>query len=385
MPGSNTTPDGSSLRKQRQVRWLVWIIGFSLSAALFAYTQSRETQRIRFAFQQRASAQESILRERLTRYEEMLYALRSFFAYSEEVTPEEFAGATQEISRRTSGIQALEWAPVVEGAERAAFEAAQRARSFRGYEIKDRSAGGELRRAPDRPRYTPLQYVEPVSANEVVAGLDISAPGFNEAVTNAERTGQPIGSAPRLLVQEKEGQKGWIIVCPVFYPDTPANGSPRLRGFVQGVFRLPDMLRSAWAGQTDGGVDILVVDVPRAGPREPIYFRQAGQNQPGRLVTEAEVTRGLHLITDIFPAGRHWQLSCPALRCLAGQCPHRFARDARRRRRAADFAHRQLPGPPHRSVRRHPPPGQGAHRRARAKPALAHYGFGSGPHGCLGA
>ncbi len=313
----STTP-----HRRRRVQALAWLLGGAISLAVFCYTQSREEQRILAAFQQRASSQETLLRERLARYEDILYSLRGLFDYSEGVTRAEFAGAAWDLTRRTAGIQALEWVPLVPAAGRAELERSARDAGVPGFEIRDRDASGEFVRAPERPEYTPLFYVEPVRGNEVVLGYDVSQAPAHAALSASRETGHLAGSAPLILAQEKEGQLGWVVACPVFSGETEPPDQGQLRGYVQGVFRLPDMLGSAWAGQSDTGVEILVVDIPRSGARQPIYFWRDG-TRGVELPAEADLTRGMHMIADLSPAGRHWQLVMrPTAAWLASMTTH---------------------------------------------------------------
>ena len=90
------------------------------------------------------------------------------------VTREGFHRFVEKSLNRFSMIQALEWAPKVDGAYRAGFESAQR-KDIPDFEIRERNAARQIQRAGERSSYYPVTYVEPLAGNELVVGFDLAS------------------------------------------------------------------------------------------------------------------------------------------------------------------------------------------------------------------
>ena len=110
-------------------------------------------------------------------------------------------------SLRFSGLKGIRWVPVVRSDQRAAMEAATVREGLNDFRIKERTAVGTYRVAGRRDTYFPLQYIEPLQGNEMLAGFDFGSNATRLAAINAAiESGHPQVSGSITLQQEKEHQ-----------------------------------------------------------------------------------------------------------------------------------------------------------------------------------
>ena len=201
------------------------------------------------------------------------------------VTRDEFHRFVQKSLNRFSMIQALEWAPGVEGAHRASFEAAQR-ENFPDFEISERNAAGQLLRAEERSTYYPVTFVEPLAGNELAVGFDLASNSVRrEALTKTMLSGVVVTTAPVHLVQERQHQEGVLLLLAVNSHDTQS-------GVVLTVLRMGDFM------------DKLLVD-----SRPMLFTRLLDLGEPNPLYDNF-VSKNSHALMELtFDFGtRHYRL-----------------------------------------------------------------------------
>lgn len=153
------------------------------------------------------------------------------------VTRDGFRRFVTRTLQRFPMIQALEWAPSVEQAQRLNFETAQRI-TMPSFDIRERDATGKLQQAAQRSQYYPVTYVEPLAGNEAALGFDLFSNSVRRAaIEKAQLSGKLVASGPLKLVQEKQQQYGSLLLLPVI----PGNSRS---GLVLSVLRLGDFMES---------------------------------------------------------------------------------------------------------------------------------------------
>jgi signal transduction histidine kinase/CheY-like chemotaxis protein len=147
--------------------------------------------------------------------EVFLQQLERAFTLPSGLSPADFQHLVQSLLERFPQLQAVEWAPRVDGPMRATFEQAKRA-EMPQFEIRERDASGHLRRGGDRAAYYPIAFVEPLGGNEQAVGFDLtSEPKRAAALDAAINSGKLAATAPIRLVQESEEQRGILLLFPV--------------------------------------------------------------------------------------------------------------------------------------------------------------------------
>jgi PAS domain S-box-containing protein len=185
---------------------LPMMLFFALFVAIFVRVRAWEHDQSLLAF--RLLSQEVVdrLQARLGAQEAFLEQLRASFAGPARLSRGDFATLVQEPLQHLSGVQAIEWAPRIDAAQRDDFEAAQR-REVPDFAIRDLDPSGRLVPAGTRPDYYPLTYLAPLSANVAVLGFDLaSEPVRRAAILGTIASGGVTGSAPITLLQQPTDQ-----------------------------------------------------------------------------------------------------------------------------------------------------------------------------------
>jgi signal transduction histidine kinase/CheY-like chemotaxis protein len=140
-----------------------------------------------------------------------LEQLNRSFTGSQPLSRADFHHLVDGLLQRFPTIQAVKWAPHVEGGDRAAFEAAQRV-EMPGFEIRTIDPANHPRRETARSDYYPVTFVEPLLRNELAVGFDLYSNAIRRAaVEEAVDTREVIATAP-LRLAEKQGQQAAILL-----------------------------------------------------------------------------------------------------------------------------------------------------------------------------
>lgn len=291
---------------------LLMAAGVILSGLLYHNLKEREAEEFQSSFLRRAERQRMLVATSLQEHCDSILVLEGLFRFSKGVERNEFRGSANLLLQRYKGVHAFQWAPHVTAEERPEVEQMAREEGISNYEIKEPGPAGAFVRAGERPVYFPVLYTEPREGNEVMFGFDLAMGPNRDALERAWKTGRITGGDPITLAQERSGQLGWILICPVYHSKTdlssPESRAAGLRGYLQGVFRMPTMFSTAWKPLQNLGLETLVLDVT-PGTRQRLIYATAGradsqETPPG----EQQVRAGLHAEHRIDIAGRNWLL-----------------------------------------------------------------------------
>ncbi len=231
---------------------LPMLLFFALFVAIFVRTRSWERDQSLVEFRLVAQGFSDRLRSELRAQEDFLIQLGAFWRGSGTISRGEFHDLTEHLLRRSPAIRAIEWAPRIAGAGRAAFEAEQQ-RDAPGFAIVGRTTAGGLARSPDRADYYPVTYIEPLRGNEAAVGFDLaSEPVRNAALQAAVATGNVAATAPVRLVQEPDDRSGILLTLDI---PRSSNGS----GVLLLVLNMSE-LAPTLLGPADGVLDVRFVD-----------------------------------------------------------------------------------------------------------------------------
>ncbi len=249
-----------------------------------------ERRNVHGVFERRASLRHALIREVLGRYQDTMFGLAAVFTVQAGVSAEEFTRIGERIVDRIAGIQALEWVPVVKHEDRAQVEAAlQRSYEGRVGEFIEFGADGRPRRAADRPIYYPILYVQPLSGNEPALGYDLMTGPTLSFLEQARQTREVIVTTSIRLVQDDEHELGVVMICPVFHngSDATKEGGDTLAGYLQGVFRVSDLLETTHGREHDPVLDMLFVDASETdASKRVLRYCPAGDGPAGVLAEE---------------------------------------------------------------------------------------------------
>jgi PAS domain S-box-containing protein len=189
------------------------LLCFGLFIAIFIRVNGWENDQSLFEFRLRSQQLADTMRATLEEQRGFLEQLSdSFVGRQQSVGRQEFRDLVHTLMHRFPIIQAVEWAPLVQSADRGRFEAAQRA-EVPGFEVRQRAQSGELRSADDRNHFYPVTYVEPLLGNERAMGFDLASDETRRiAIEAATTSGNLTATAPIRLVQENGSQNGILLI-----------------------------------------------------------------------------------------------------------------------------------------------------------------------------
>lgn len=274
-----------------------------LAIFLYFYANGLNESRKQLDFERKAVAASLIFENSLASYLGDLYALAAFFEGSDFVSRREFSTFARRIMPHKEGIQALEWAPWIAGSERDAFVKRARNEGFVEFDVRESSPSGDMAVSPQRDFHIPITYIEPMIGNEIVMGFDLAAtPVRRQALLEAKKNGEPIGTPPLRLLQETSGQKGVVVYMPL--KDSPLRDadSKQRDGFAIGVFRIEDLVQFAFQDLTEPSFSLDIFDITNV--EEPLPFcEQCEAKKPVPYqVSQREWSTTLDMV------GRKWRL-----------------------------------------------------------------------------
>jgi CHASE1-domain containing sensor protein len=237
---------------------------------------------------------------------EQLVAIASAFDTWPALSRGEFKTFVGRVLERHPEIQALEWIPRVNRAERAGVEAAAQSEGLPNFQFRELVDGANPRTAEVREEYFPVLYVEPLDPNRAALGLDLGASlPRRQAIHRARDTGQPVATAPIRLAQEKDTQMGLLLFLPVYKRMQTSGGAERqqaLRGCALAVFRIGDLVDRVLGELRQGDIALTIYD----NDVEQVIYQSP--NKPPTVSSS-----GHKAVQHLEVAGRHWRLEFVAL------------------------------------------------------------------------
>jgi serine/threonine-protein kinase len=295
-------------RASQRQHWAALIVaagGVALTLGACALAQRREAERNQHQFDRRASVLAGAIARSFQMTREVVLSLPALFEASSTVEHQEFSAFVKPALTRHRSLAALEWAPLVRDADRAAFEAKVQRDGFPGFEIREPVAG-KMVRSGRRDEYLPLTYLEPPV--EAVRGLEVLfEPTRNVEIRAAIDQGTLHVSHRFRLVEDPEGVQSVAVYAPGYDPNRPrgtaAERRAALRGLGIALFRLRPLIDAALATQMREGVALALLD-----PSAPKDLRILYETEPG-TVASADRAGMTHRETFDFGNRRYTVLS----------------------------------------------------------------------------
>ena len=281
------------------------LISSLLMVALFFKVSAASEQEQEHRFHEQAKLISATLEFRILRYAEAVSAIESLYAASDEVSRQDFRQFTTEILHNYPGVQALEWAPVVEHAARAEYERALAREIPDSHGIRERDPQGQPIPAAERDRYVPVHFIEPMQSNLQALGFDLHSEALRRAtLAQTAQSGELAMSPPIQLIQDNLRQPGFLLIHAV-----KRNG--QLQGFVLAVVRVTDLIDHALESYPRPSFHLRLDD--RSGATSKALFHEGSSDLPAYtrgMIWEQMINLGgrqLHL--QIAPSASFLQSS----------------------------------------------------------------------------
>ncbi|MGE3536466.1 MAG: CHASE domain-containing protein [Candidatus Tectimicrobiota bacterium] len=300
-----------------QALWWTAGGGLALSCLVFALLQGMARHRLRDDLRHTADIYAVSLQTTLAVALEQVEALGALHAAVVQFDRLTFRDFVLPQLQRPSGLNALEWVPVVPAAERLAYEAAAQGEGFPTFHFTEQRHPGTLVPVAWRAVYYPVYYQEPLLGNNSALGFDLGSDSTRlEALQRARDTGRLVLTPRVLLVQETQQERYSILAVRPIYrrgvaSTTPEERRQHLVGFGVGTLRLSDMFTQALAAHPPHDIDLALYDLEAPADRQLLHAQGAvARYMPRPLSTSpAGPTRhGLHYMVTFVLGERRWAI-----------------------------------------------------------------------------
>lgn len=269
---------------------LTLILGIGLSILATAVVSRWEASNRQLRFQRQIENLGTALQRNINRYTDLLAFLSDYYTVEQsQIDRQSFAQFVGRSLQTYSGIQALEWAPLVRQADRLTYEQRIAAEGYAGFNITELERG-RLVSAAQRPSYIPVTYVEPFTGNEAALGYDLSShPTRAAAINQAINTGAITATGRIRLVQENRDQYSFLMFLPIYQnrqiPSTLALRRQQFTEVVLGVFRVSDVVEESLQG-LQSEINFTIYDHSANPAEQFLGYYDATQKQVTTLPDE---------------------------------------------------------------------------------------------------
>lgn len=289
---------------------LVFCLGVFLTLLLNAFLRINNLREQAQRFQIDAELRADRIVDDLNNYLMDLDAIRRFYEGSEVVERHEFAQFVKPLFTMRSAAQALVWSPKIFMAARQAYEEEIAAQNRPGFFIHPAL---KSRSEPFIEAIFPVEFIEPLSGNETMAGLDLtSIPNWRRAMIRSCDSGLPIVSEPMDPLPYTTAA-GFFIVMPVYRSEViPTNAMDRQRllmGFVTGLYPVGRIITEAISSGRFFGLTTDIFN-RESGSEGKLIYRYTPPPEEGYALPRATSAAQKAMVyrRAFMFAGRQWQV-----------------------------------------------------------------------------
>jgi PAS domain S-box-containing protein len=295
---------------------VVCLGGVLLSVLVWMAMRAWDQDHILMRVNQQAAEQAELLEKQMLRSMEVLNSIASLYATRGQIDRAVFHTFVKDALDRQPELQALDWTPVVPLSQRRELEQSARSQGLKDFTLTERDPRGRTIPAGQRPEYFPVLYIEPPETNALVVGYDLGSDETRlNTLRNACDSASVVATPPVHLVQERNGDIGFIVYLPVYDGPTPPPGPQRkahLVGYASAVFRVQSLFQPTAQALAPLGLDVWIIDLTSGKPQ--VLFGPSYSN-------ESDIPLGNN---SLYVASRHWAVSLrPTPAYLASLTDHR--------------------------------------------------------------
>jgi len=293
---------------------LVFIAGSIISISIFYLIQSEENTKIQSVFESNARNRLAALKTDIVRHQEMVNSIAGLFSSSENVTRKEFHAFVKNALSRYPYIQGLSWNPLIKKSEKKRFIDKAHESGIGDFKITELNSDGQKIKAPVRGEYVAVYYIEPYLRNKEAMGFNIASnPARLKALKQARDTGLAVITERIILVQEKKGNFGYLLMKAIYQKgtvnDTVAKRRKHFAGLAVGVFRFGDWIPLSMRDIKPLGIDVLITDESAPAVKQFLHFHSSRTREEEYHPTQDEFNmaeKSLHWRTTVDILGRQW-------------------------------------------------------------------------------
>ncbi len=316
---SHITPDvDTGAYSRRHYVYIVIAVLLCLGLTITAFHQIRswETATLEAEFGHRVNSHVAVLQQAIDRGMELIESLAGLYAASQNVERSEFSAFVQPYLKRHPEIQAFSWIPRVKHDDRSVLVQAAHQDGLPGFQLTEQAETGHMAEASAQAEYFPVYYLVPLKGNEQGLGFNLaSEPSRLRALETARDLGTMTTTNWIKLVQETGDQYGILIIKPIYAPnaalETVAQRRESLIGFVNGVFRVGDLVERSLLTLPAGGLDFRIYNALEPERATASYYhpsRTRGNESESNQNNSTDAHTDLHHDADLH---KHIALNLP--------------------------------------------------------------------------
>lgn len=305
MPGKNPQ------KKYSFIPFIIIFMGLLVSLFIFIWLRINLQSNTKTEFYELSEEKVELIEQTIKRKIFIMESVRAFYNASDYVSHEEFTIYTEPYISDSKNIQALIWIPRVFQSERNKYELQAKEDGMENFQITEKSAGKEIKKASVKKEYFPLYYIEPYKGNEISQGFDISSdPLLLKSMEKASDENKAIATIPVSPICQNFKKSTFLILLPLYDKEKVISGKGKLRehltGFILGIFTLENMFKEVINSFESKYAEIEVYDETEKNSSRLIYISPKTSN----TVTEDKSKNRIIYSKTIIFGERHWKIIC---------------------------------------------------------------------------
>ncbi len=280
--------DTDAWRHRRLAITLPILAMLALTASVIVYEAESSNERIRLEFDKQVEELNNALEMSLANQVHALHSVKSLFLASKEVTRDEFRILTQQLLTDYQQIQSISWAPLIQSADRDAFEKTIQNQGFPNFQITELDAKQQRVRAKERAYYVPVTFIEPYQTNSKVIDFDNVSNSGRLATLNLATDSAELTISPRIKLIQDQTQYGVLAVIPLYRKNLPqqtlAEKRLAIASYITGALKLKDWVTSAFKHSNTVGLSYRLLD--SSAPTDEQLLYASDESLPAPLVIQ---------------------------------------------------------------------------------------------------
>ncbi len=290
-------------------------VGVWLSFLAYGIVAESEEVVVEHDLSQVARRIAALLRRGLDEHRFELMSLQAFHAASEKVTRNEFGKYVKSTVGGGPAVKCIQWIPRVPRSRLRELIEEAGTDGFPNFKMREKDPSGRIVPSPPRDEYFPVYYVEPLSCDQGVIGMDLGTePGIAPYLKRARETGRIVATGRDELPCGDRDQAAFRLIVPV-YANAAEAGPPEqrrrsLKGFYSAIYSLEEFVDRSLARDIEQGIDVHIFDESLSPPDSLLCSRSfpAGRKPSAGPRTQATLLGGLYEAVTLDVGQRKWRV-----------------------------------------------------------------------------
>ncbi len=251
-----------------------------MSAIAFVLVWNWENRRRDYELSRRTEAIANILQQELNSDLEAIRTIGDFFTASTNIDGSSFQRLVQRPLSQHLSIEAFMWVPRISDRQRYDYEANFREQGNPDFTIKEKNSQGELVLSSEQLEYFPISYIQPISENHPILGLNLASQEiYRQGLAAAAQKQQLIitelvpseqNIIAKLLPEKARSANDLraFAIQPIYHNQSSDNFSEasepsasNLQGYIVAVLRVQNLFDDKFRGSLVKNMNLYLCDV----------------------------------------------------------------------------------------------------------------------------